>query len=201
MSDSRLLIPDGVKPEFVLDNTEKRSCTIFPEESGCHRYQIFRSEDLPEKILFQYIGMVRNPDETASPKYKAQAVTSKELRLFGKRGLENGFSIMDKICKTLLEGQKDITIARSIKRSDLQEGKGENFTYWLASGTQNELLGVQSIDPDIIICGSVPGSNNSMIFSYDLSEIVSLPVRPTVVLKKKIRFSQNETSKVTWVDL
>ena len=48
MSDSRLLIPDGVKPEFVLDNTEKRSCTIFPEESGCHRYQIFRSEDLPE---------------------------------------------------------------------------------------------------------------------------------------------------------
>ena len=38
MSDSRLLIPDRVKPEFVLDNTEKRSCTIFPEESGCHRY-------------------------------------------------------------------------------------------------------------------------------------------------------------------
>ena len=51
MSDSRLLIPDGVKPEFVLDNTEKRSCTIFPEESGCHRYQIFRSEDLPEKEI------------------------------------------------------------------------------------------------------------------------------------------------------
>lgn len=201
MSDSRLLIPDGVKPEFVLDNTEKRRCTIFPEESGCHRYQIFRSEDLPETILFHYIGMVRNSDETASPKYKAQAVTSKELRLFGKRGLENGFGIMDKICKTLLEGQKDITIARSIKRSDLREGKGENFTYWLASGTQNELLGVQSIDPDIIICGSVPGSNNSMIFSYDLSEIVSLPVRPTVVLKKKIRFRQNETSEVTWVDL
>ena len=183
MLDSRLLIPDGVKPEFVLDNTEKRSCTIFPEESGCHRYQIFRSEDLPEKILFQYIGMVRNPDETASPKYKAQAVTSKELRLFGKRGLENGFSIMDKICKTLLEGQKDITIARSIKRS------------------ANELLGVQSIDPDIIICGSVPGSNNSMIFSYDLSEIVSLPVRPTVILKRKIRVRQNRTSKITWVDL
>ena len=72
--------------------------------------------------------MVRNPDETASPQYKAQAVTDKELRLFGKRGLENGLGIMDKICKTLLEGQKDITIARSIKRSDLREGKGENFT-------------------------------------------------------------------------
>lgn len=48
--------------------------------------------------------MVRNPDETASPQYKAQAVTDKELRLFGKRGLENGLGIMDKICKTLLEG-------------------------------------------------------------------------------------------------
>ncbi len=201
MSDSRLLLPDGIKAEFVLDITEKRSCTIFPEESGCHRYQTFRSEDLPEKILFQYIGLVRNSDETASPKYKAQAVTSKELRLFGKRGLENGFVIMDKICKTLLEGQKDIAIAKSIKRSDLKEGAGENFTYWLASGTANELLGVQSIDPDIMICGSVPGSDNSMIFSYDLSEIVSLPVRPTVVLKRKIRLRKNEASSFTWVDL
>lgn len=194
-------MPYGVKSEFVLDNIENRSCTIFPEESGCHRYQTFRSEDLPEKILFQYIGLVRNSDETASPKYKAQAVTSKELRLFGKRGLENGFGIMDKICKTLIEGLKDIAIARSIKRSDLKEGAGENFTYWLASGTENELLGVESIGSDIIICGSVPGSDNSMIFSYDLGEVVSLPVRPTVVLKKKISFRKNEASRFTWVDL
>ena len=201
MSDSRLLLPDGIKAEFVLDNTENRSCTIFPEESGYHRCQTFRSEDLPEKILFQYIGMVRNSDETLSPKYKAQAVTAKELRLFGKIGLENGFGIMDKIYRILLEGQKDIAIAKSIKRSDLREGTGENFTYWLATGTANEILGVQSIGTDIIICGSVPGSDNSMIFSYDLSEIVSLPVRPTVILKRKIRVKQNRTSKITWVDL
>lgn len=201
MSDSRLLLPDGIKAEFVLDNTEKRSCTIFPEESGYHRCQTFRSEDLPEKILFQYIGMVRNSDETLSPKYKAQAVTAKELRLFGKIGLENGFGIMDKIYRILLEGQKDIAIAKSIKRSDLREGTGENFTYWLATGTANEILGVQSIGTDIIICGSVPGSDNSMIFSYDLSEIVSLPVRPTVVLKRKIRLRKNEASSFTWVDL
>lgn len=201
MSDSRLLLPDGIKAEFVLDNTEKRSCTIFPEESGYHRCQTFRSEDLPEKILFQYIGMVRNSDETLSPKYKAQAVTAKVLRLFGKVGLENGFGIMDKIYRILLEGQKDIAIAKSIKRSDLREGTGENFTYWLASGTQTELLGVQNISSDIMICGSVPGSDNSMIFSYDLSEIVSLPVRPTVVLKRKIRLRKNEASSFTWVDL
>lgn len=201
MSDSRILVPYGVKPEFVLDNTEKRSCTIFPEESGYHRCQTFRSEDLPEKILFQYIGMVRNSDETLSPKYKAQAVTAKELRLFGKIGLENGFGIMDKIYRILLEGQKDIAIAKSIKRSDLREGTGENFTYWLATGTANEILGVQSIGTDIIICGSVPGSDNSMIFSYDLSEVVSLPVRPTIILKNKIKFKQTETSKVTWVEL
>ena len=56
--------------------------------------------------------MVRNSDETLSPKYKAQAVTAKVLRLFGKVGLKNGFEIMDKICKTLLEGQKDIAITR-----------------------------------------------------------------------------------------
>ena len=145
--------------------------------------------------------MVRNSDETLSPKYKAQAVTAKVLRLFGKVGLKNGFEIMDKICKTLLEGQKDIAITKSIKRSDLREGTGENFTYWLATGTANEILGVQSIGTDIIICGSVPGSDNSMIFSYDLSEVVSLPVRPTIILKNKIKFKQTETSKVTWVEL
>lgn len=201
MSDSRLLLPDGIKAEFVLDNKEKRSCTIFPEESGYHRCQTFRSEDLPEKILFQYIGMVRNSDETLSPKYKAQAVTAKVLRLFGKVGLENGFEIMDKICKTLLEGKKCIAIAKSIKKGDLREGRGENFTYWLASGTQTELLGVQNIGSDIIVCGSVPGSDNSVIFSYDLSEVSGLPVRPTVVLKKKIRIKKNEVSRFTLVDL
>ena len=201
MSDSRLLLPDGIKAEFVLDNTEKRSCTIFPEESGYHRCQTFRSEDLPEKILFQYIGMVRNSDETLSPKYKAQAVTAKELRLFGKIGLENGFEIMDKICKTLLEGKKCIAIAKSIKKGDLREGRGENFTYWLASGTQTELLGVQNISSDIIVCGSVPGSDNSIIFSYDLSEVSGLQVRPTVVLKKKIRIKKKEVSRFTLVYL
>lgn len=201
MSDSRLLIPDGIKPEFVLDNAEKRSCTIFPEESGCHRYQIFYSEDFPEKIPFQYIGMVRNSDGTVSPKYKAMTVTSKKLRLLGKRGLKNGCRIMDKICKYLLGGKEDILITKSIKRSDLREGAGEELSYWLASDTSKELLGIGSMSSDIIICGSAPGSDNSLIFAYSLSEIVSLPIRPTIVLNKKIRFRQNEADKVTWVEL
>ena len=142
-----------------------------------------------------------NPGIAIANKIKEENKDAEIVFVGTKRGLENGFGIIDKICKTLLEGQKDIAIAKSMKRSDLKEGAGENFTYWLASGTANELLGVQSIDPDIMICGSVPGSDNSMIFSYDLSEIVSLPVRPTVVLKRKIRLRKNEASSFTWVDL
>lgn len=52
MSDSRLLIPDGVKPEFVLDNTEKRSCTIFPEESGVIDIKFFGVKICQKKYFF-----------------------------------------------------------------------------------------------------------------------------------------------------
>lgn len=56
---------------IVLPNPGGRKLVITPEESGVSKEQVFTSKDLPDEIPYELLGLVKFPDGSISPKYKA----------------------------------------------------------------------------------------------------------------------------------
>ena len=91
-------------------------------------------------------------------------------------------------------------MAESIKRTDLKNSKeNEKLSYWLASTVGDAILGIVNIKPEIVICGSVPGSENSLIFPYSLRDVTDLAIRPTIILD--VGIDVKHQYEVEWVSL
>ena len=69
-----------IKPIIRLDEVPKtiyiptpigRKLVITSEESGVSKEQVFKSKDLPDEIPYELLGLVKFPDGSIYPKYKA----------------------------------------------------------------------------------------------------------------------------------
>ncbi len=185
-----IITDDMLKSNIMLPNPGERVCTISSRETGCYQEQVFTSEDLPKKIPWKLIGLVKFPDGRLRPKYKAEVVTETKLYLKGRRGRKNGVDIINRICHELCF-QDGFFDAKGIKRSDLIDEGDEKLSYWLDSSTDDEIISVVDFSGDIIVCGSSPCSSNSMIFSQTLSDETGFAVRPTIILDVEIKITHN----------
>lgn len=189
---------DELKHNLLLQNPGERSCSISFRESGWYKKQVFTSKDFPEKIPYQFIGLVKLPNGVIHPKYKAEVVTRTKLHLSGKTGIKNGIDIMNRICHELCH-QNDFYEAKSIKRSDLQNSGDEKISYWLASEINGYIMSVEDLGESIPVCGAPPCSNNSMIFPHNLCSDTSFSIRPVIILG--IEVSVNLNSNILWTSL
>lgn len=189
---------DRLKANFWLRNPGGRRCTVGFKDCGWFKNQVFTSEDLPDKIPYELVGLVMFPDGIIRPKYKANVVTKTKLYLSGKTGYRNGVKIVNRICHELCF-QNEFFEAKSIKRSDLKNIGDEKFSYWIASSAEDEIMSVENMSENIPICGASPCSNNSMVFSHSLCAEASFAVRPVVILD--IEIDVESQSNVTWVSL
>lgn len=197
-----------IKPIIRLDEVPKtiyiptpigRKLVITSEESGVSEEQVFTSEDLPNAIPYELLGLVKFPDGNIHPKYRANVITS-QLGLAGKLGAKNGINIINKVAWWLTYQEEIMLLAQSIKYSDLKkfDYKSEySRTYWLASpGT---VLGraYKHFGPGAVISGTTK-------VGYDLSHSDGdsnecwLGVRPTMILRSKV---QLDPPKISWVEL
>lgn len=180
---------DMLKTNISLSNQGGRICKVGFKESGWCREQVFTSEDLPDIIPYELIGLVKSQDGAVWPKYKAKVVTRNKLYLSGKIGLKNGIEIMNRICHELCY-QDGFFDAKSIKRSDLQSLGDEKLSYWIASQSTDGIMSVENLGEDIPVYGASPCSSNSMIFSHNLYDDTAFPIRPTIVLKIKVNIGK-----------
>ena len=191
---------EEVPKTIILPNPGGRELVITPEESGMKEEQVFTSEDLPHEIPYELLGLVKFPDGSIYPKYRANVTTTKKLALKGKKGVNEGIDIINKVAWWLTYQEEIMLSAQSIKRSDLKkfEYKNEKLKYWLAS-------------PGVRICASsgcgfAPGAvfSGGARTGYALFVSVGgsyegwLGVRPTMVLKSKV---QLEPPEISWVEL
>lgn len=189
---------DMLKTNILLSNPGGRICEVSFKESGWYKEQVFTSEDLPDKIPYELIGLVKLQNGSVRPKYKAKVVTKGKLHLDGRIGLKNGIQIMNRICYELCY-QDGFFDAKSIKRSDLQSLGDEKLSYWLASQSTDGIMSVENLGKDIPVYGASPCSSNSMIFSHNLYDDTAFSVRSVIVLKIEVNISQN--SNIPWVSL
>ena len=186
---------DEVPKTIILPNPGGRDLVITPEESGVEEEQVFTSEDLPDKIPYELLGLVKFPDGSIYPKYRANVTTTKELILGDIDGIENGVEIINKVAWWLTYQEEIMVVAQSIKCSDLEEFdyKNEMLDYWLAS-------------PGIIygpyFYGSSLGFVDSDGINFDYALFDSdgdsrenwLAVRPTMILRSKVQLVPPEIS-------
>lgn len=189
---------DRLRTDILLKNPGGRICKIGFAESGWYREQVFTSEELPDKIPYEFIGLVKFPDGAVRPKYRAKVVTKSELHLSGRNGIRNGVDIMNRICHELCY-QDGFFDATSIKKSDLKKLGDEKFSYWIASSTSDSILSVENLGESIPVFGAASSDNNSMVFSHDLCNDTAFPVRPVITLEIEVSVHQNTI--VPWVSL
>ena len=53
---------DEVPKTIILPNPGGRELLITPEESGVEEEQVFTSEDLPDEIPYEFLGLVKLPE-------------------------------------------------------------------------------------------------------------------------------------------
>ena len=186
---------EEVPKTIILPNPGGRELVITPEESGMKEEQVFTSEDLPDEIPYELLGLVKFPDGSIYPKYRANVTTIKELELCGARGVINGISIINKIAWWLTHQEDRMIIAQSIKYSDLKsfDYKNEKLKYWLAfPGSDGNgcraAFGPGGVDND-----NVHRGYGFMFFSHGRCYAYKMAIRPTMVLKSKI--------SIAWVEL
>lgn len=132
-------VPSVMKPEEIprkvlVTSPRERSYEIPPQYSGYYDNQVFTSESLPDEILYELLCIVKYPDGSLYPKYRANVVTKTELCLNGKAGYENCINMIHGIA-WWLTWQEKMLEAKSIESSDLKffDYKKEKLSYWLAS--------------------------------------------------------------------
>ena len=182
-----------------LPNPKGRKIVIKPEESGRDREQMFTSKCLPDVIPYELLGLIKFPDGSVYPKYRANVVTKEKLWLEGENGYENAISIINKVA-WCLTWQERMLEAKSIKWSDLKyfDYESEELSYWLASLNSYEYyrdfyeygLGSGKVD-----YGEV-SYTGSLIFNH--IGMYGRAVRPVMVLASKVKI---DSSEITWVEL
>lgn len=186
---------DGIEREIIIPTPRERKVWVKPEENGYLREQLFISENLPSEITYEFIGLVRFPDGSLYPKYKANAVTVNELWLSSLSCYERGIETINRICWELT-WQEGLIDARSIKKSDLKcfDYTKESFSYWLASPTIYDKDNVGKFGPGNVIDGIIDGGYGNKI--YESEEFINggLPVRPVIILATKV--VENPLSKM-----
>ena len=190
---------EEVPKTIILPNPGGRELVITPEESGMKEEQVFTSEDLPDEIPYELLGLVKFPDGSIYPKYRANVTTTKKLALKGKKGVNEGIDIINKIAWWLTYQEEIMLSAQSIKRSDLKklEYKNEKLKYWLASPGVVIDDSYCVFGPGAVFSGAAVTSYDLFVYD-DLSFELWLGVRPTMVLKSKVQLEPSETS---WVEL
>ena len=188
---------EEVPQEILVKNPRKRGVVIEPQSSGWKEKQVFKSECLPDEIPYKLLGLVKFPDRTVYPKYRANVVTDKELCLRGILGSKNGISIIDTVA-WWLTWQKNMLEAKSIKRSDLEffDYKKEKLAYWLASPSSYGVGSYARFGPGAVDGGCVCCGVNNLVDSDGSCYAGRMAVRPVMILEAKVEFEP-----ITWVSL
>ena len=185
------ILESEVPTKIIVPNPGNREVVITPEESGIDKEQVFTSDCLPDEIRYKFLGMVQYPDGSYYPKYVANVVTSQELGLRGKEGVENSVEVINKIAFGLT-WQKGMLEAKSVKKSDLKffDYKKEKLTYWLAS--PGVYFGVSGCDfgPGAVLSG-IAVTGVDLFGSVGISRVGWLGVRSVMVLASKINIDRN----------
>ncbi len=191
---------DEVPKTIILPNPGGRELLITPEESGVEEEQVFTSEDLPDEIPYEFLGLVKLPEGCIYPKYKSNVITTKELALNGKIGELNGINIINNIAFGLTYQEDIMVIAKSIKYSDLKsfDYKSEKLRYWLASSgfsrvESRAFFGPGAVLGNDVFRGGIMSSGSNGQYSVGM-----MAVRPTMVLKVKVQLN---SPKIPWVEL
>ena len=121
---------EEVPQKILVPNLGGRKLEITQEESGWNKEQVFTSKCLSDVIPYELLGLVKFPDGSAYPKYRANVVTSERIYLKGNRGYKNGIDTINKVA-WWLTWQEGLLEAKSIKRLDLNcfDAESEDFTY------------------------------------------------------------------------
>ena len=186
---------EEVPKTIILPNPGGRELVITPEESGMKEEQVFTSEDLPDEIPYELLGLVKFPDGSIYPKYRANVTTTKKLALKGKKGVNEGIDIINKVAWWLTYQEEIMLSAQSIKRSDLKklEYKNEKLKYWLASPGSDGNGCRAAFGPGGVDNDNVHRGYGFMFFSHGRCYAYKMAIRPTMVLKSKI--------SIAWVEL
>ena len=186
---------EEVPKTIILPNPGGRELVITPEESGVEEEQVFTSEDLPDEIPYELLGLVKFPDGSIYPKYRANVTTTKKLALKGKKGVNEGIDIINKVAWWLTYQEEIMLSAQSIKRSDLKklEYKNEKLKYWLASPGSDGNGCRAAFGPGGVDNDNVHRGYGFMFFSHGRCYAYKMAIRPTMVLKSKI--------SIAWVEL
>ena len=190
---------EEVPQEILVKNPRKRMVVIEQQESGWKEKQVFKSECLPDEIPYKLLGLVKFPDRTVYPKYRANVVTDKELCLRGIPGYKNGISIIDKVA-WWLTWQKNMLEAKSIKKPDLEffDYEKEDFSYWLASPGSFNSGSYAHFGPGAVRSGRVFCGSGGTFSSDGYWSTLRVAVRPIMILASEV---QNGLPKITWVPL
>lgn len=199
---SSVISLEEIPKEILVSNPRGRNLVIKPEESGWCGTQVFTSECLPDSILYELLGLIKFPDGSVYPKYRANVVTETKLHLGGKIGYENGISVINKVA-WWLTWQEKMLEAKSIKESDLNffdYEKEKLSSYWLSSPGVYECSSYVYFGPGVVgIDGSVGLSGVFYVFPWTSVNIYdSAAVRPTMILTSKVKIDQPE---FPWVEL
>lgn len=188
-------------PQKILVPTPRgRKLVITPEESGLDKEQVFTSECLPDRIPYELLGLVKFPDGSAYPKYRANVVTKTKLGLKGKTGYENGISTINKIA-WWLTWQEKMLEAKSIKKSDLEAfdyGK-EKLSYWFNASTSYQYGIYLGFGPGVVNNGKISNCSGDLIDSFGQCNADKFSILPTMVLTTKLKVNTNDN--VTCVEL
>ena len=191
---------EEVPQKILVPNPGGRKLVIKPEASGYDKEQVFTSDCLPHSIPYELLGLVKFPDGSVYPKYRANVVTSEELDLNGEPGYQNGIDTINKVA-WWLTWQKKMLEAKSIKKSDIEcfDYKSENLSsYWLASPGSFNYGSDAYFGPGAVFYGRVFCGNGGTFNSNGYWYAFRVAVRPVMTLASKV---QIDPPNITWVSL
>ena len=188
---------EEVPQKILVPNPGGRKLVIKPEESGYDKEQVFTSEDLPDEIPYELLGLVKFSDGSIHLKYMANVVTSEKLHLNG--GYQNGIDIINKVA-WWFTWQEGMIEAKSIKKSDLKyfDYKSENLSYWLASPVSRDNGSNAGFGPGAVLGGYVFCGYGGTFYSNGNWNANRVAVRPVMTLASKV---QIDPPNITWVSL
>lgn len=195
---SSVVTLEEVPQKILVQNPGERELVITQEESGWNKEQVFTSECLPDVIPYELLGVVKFPDGSAYPKYRANVVTETRLGLKGQFGYENGINIINKVA-WWLTWQEKVLEAKSIKKSDLEvfDYEKEKLSYWLDASTSYHYGRYLGFGPGAVDNGNISNCSGDLIDSFGQCNADELSIRPTMILKAKLKVNSNDN--VNWI--
>ena len=188
---------EDIEKEILVKSPKKREISISKESSGWIGVQTFRSEDLPDEILYKFIGLVKFPNGNIYPKYIANCVTKRYFYMKRLQGIENGIYAINKIAWWLTY-QEGMIFTGSVKHSDLKhfDYKSENLSYWLASLGINKNTNFTELKPEAVTRDSRGKGEAKLLFVSEFWSAYGLPIRPIIVLNSKVEIETVDTNLI-----